>query len=79
MPQEMAYGRGITGRRRLISWQQPGVRKRLHWLQLEKLHAADSIERKRAIVNGSPLKAALDGHNPAKILRVAENAETIPM
>jgi transposase len=43
LPQEFGFGSGMTAWRRLRSWHQPGVWKRLHQALVARLQAAGEI------------------------------------
>jgi transposase len=57
LPQEMGCGSGMTCWRRLREWQEAGVWQRLHELLLAKLNEADRIDRSRAAIDSSHVRA----------------------
>jgi transposase len=57
LPLELGYGGGSTCYRRMVEWQQAGVRERLHALLLSELRAAGEIEWSRAIADSSHVQA----------------------
>jgi transposase len=57
LPLELGFGSGSTCYRRMVDWQQAGVRERLHALLLAELRAAGEIEWSRAVVDSSHVQA----------------------
>jgi transposase len=71
LPQEMGCGCGMTCWRRLAAWQEAGVWEELHWVLLDRLHAADRIGWSRAIVDSASLKAVLGGKKQGQTRPIA--------
>jgi transposase len=64
LPTELGWGSGVTCWRRLREWQRRGVWRRLHQFMLERLAAADQIDRTRAALDSRSL-AAKKGEPPS--------------
>ena len=64
LPQELGFGCGMTGWRRLRAWQEAGVWERLHELLLAELHAAGEIEWSRAVADSSHVQAKKGARRP---------------
>jgi transposase len=71
LPIEMGCGCGMTCWRRLAAWQEAGVWEELHWVLLDRLHAADRIDWSRAIVDSASLKAVLGGKKQGQTRPIA--------
>jgi transposase len=63
-----------TCQRRLEAWAASGLWAHLHRLFLARLREADQIDRSRAVVDTSSVKAPLGGQKPARIPRTAADA-----
>ncbi|GGV15925.1 hypothetical protein GCM10010275_66620 [Streptomyces litmocidini] len=61
LPQELGFGSGMTCRRRLAAWNEAGVRDRLHTVLLTKLRSAKQLDRSRAVIDSSHVRAARRG------------------
>lgn len=59
--QELGFGSGMTCRRRLRDRHHAGVRERLHQLLLAEPHAADKLDRSRAVIDSSHVRALKGG------------------
>ncbi|MER6784283.1 IS5 family transposase [Streptomyces sp. NPDC000658] len=57
LPQELGFGSGMTCRRRLAAWNEAGVWDRLHVLLLEKLRSKNQLDRSRAVIDSSRVRA----------------------
>jgi transposase len=57
LPREMGCGSGMTCWRRLREWQEAGVWQRLHEVLLMKLQEAELIDRSRAAIDSSHVRA----------------------
>jgi transposase len=66
LPKELGFGSGMTCWRRLRSWQEAGVWKRLHELLLAELRAADKLDWSRAVVDASYIQAKKGAPRPAR-------------
>lgn len=64
LPQELAFGSGMTCWRRLRDWNDAGVWTRLHENLLAELHAAGALDWSRAVIDGSHLRAMKGGPKP---------------
>jgi transposase len=73
LPQEMGCGSGMTCWRRLREWQEAGVWQRLHELLLAKLHEAARIDRSRAAIDSSHVRA-FGGRRPGRARSTAQGA-----
>ncbi|MEU0936073.1 IS5 family transposase [Embleya sp. NPDC005971] len=51
LPQELGFGSGMTCWRRLAAWNEAGVWDRLHAILLARLHAAEQLDRSRAVID----------------------------
>jgi transposase len=63
-----------TCQRRLEAWAASGLWAHLHRLFLARLREADQIDRSRAVVDTSSVKAPLGGQKPARTRRTAADA-----
>lgn len=70
LPQELGWGSGMTGWRRLRDWQQAGVGRRLHRVLLHRLGDADQIDWSRAGIDSAMVPAQKGGRPPARIQRI---------
>ncbi|ANS63632.1 putative transposase [Streptomyces lincolnensis] len=61
LPQELGFGSGVTCRRRPAAWNEAGVRDELHLVLLKKLRAAKKLDRSRAVIDSSHVRAARRG------------------
>ncbi|GAA2268273.1 hypothetical protein GCM10010145_48560 [Streptomyces ruber] len=61
LPQELGFGSGMTCWRRLAAWNEAGVRGQLHVLLLEKLRSKNQLDRERAVIDSSHVRAARRG------------------
>ncbi|OQO89653.1 IS5 family transposase [Saccharomonospora piscinae] len=66
LPQELGFGSGMTCWRRLRDWQEAGVFDRLHEVLLAELNAAAVIDRSRACVDASQVRAKRGPGNRAE-------------
>ena len=73
LPQELGCGSGMTCWRRLHTWQQAGVWKRVHHILLNQLRAADRIDWSRAVVDSASVRAVGGGRTPVLIRPIAAN------
>jgi transposase len=73
LPKEMGCGSGMTCWRRLRSWQQAGVWKRLHKVLLDRLGEAENIDWSRASLDSATVPAPGGAKRPGRILRIAAN------
>ncbi|QEU76288.1 transposase [Streptomyces nitrosporeus] len=61
LPQELGFGSGMTCRRRLAAWNEAGVWDGLHVVLLARLRAAKQLDRSRALIDSSRVRAARRG------------------
>ncbi|WP_154697865.1 IS5 family transposase [Lentzea guizhouensis] len=61
LPQELGFGSGMTCWRRLRDWNEAGVWSRLHEVLLAELHVAGRLDRDRAVIDTSHVRAARRG------------------
>ncbi|WP_372494878.1 IS5 family transposase [Actinosynnema pretiosum] len=61
LPTELGFGSGSTCRRRMLEWAEVGVWQRLHEVMLAELHAANRIDRSRAAIDSSHVRALKRG------------------
>jgi transposase len=61
LPWEMGCGCGMTCWRRLRDWQADGTWLKIHEVLLERLRGADQIDRSRALIDSSFVRAAYGG------------------
>jgi transposase len=61
LPRGLGFGSGMTCWRRLRGWQGAGVWSRLHELLLSRLRAAGEIDRSRAVIDSSHVRALEGG------------------
>ncbi|MGW9452885.1 IS5 family transposase [Streptomyces sp. NPDC055632] len=66
LPSELGFGSGQTCWRRLDRWQQAGVFERPHRILLTELNAAGELDRSRACVDGSHVRAKKGVPTPAR-------------
>ncbi|WP_179893230.1 MULTISPECIES: transposase [Streptomyces] len=66
LPLEVEFGSGQTCWRLLDRWQEAGVFDRLHQVLLAKLKAAGELDRSRACVDGSRIRAKHGGADTAR-------------
>ncbi len=71
LPQEMGCGSGMTCWRRLHAWQQAGVWHRLHRVLLDRLGEQGQIDRSRASLDSSSVRAKKGGLVRARTLPIA--------
>jgi transposase len=71
LPQELGWGSGRTAWRRLRAWQRRGVWKAIHAALLAPLREADRIDRSRALVDSSSVRAVHGGKKPDPTPRTA--------
>ena len=64
LPREMGCGCGMTCRRRLRDWQSDGTWGKLHAALLERLDDAGRIDRSRAAIDSSSVRAVFGGPTP---------------
>ncbi|MBP2329743.1 hypothetical protein JOF56_010128 [Kibdelosporangium banguiense] len=65
LPQELAFGCGMTCWRRLRDWHEAGVWRRLHELLLAELHATGLVQgRSGAVIDSSHFRALKGGPKP---------------
>ncbi len=57
LPQELGFGSGMTCWRQLRDWNEAGVWQRLHEVLLAELNAAARLDRSRAVVDSSHVRA----------------------
>jgi transposase len=73
LPREMGCGSGMTCWRRLRDWREAGVWERLHRVLLDRLGAADQIDRSRACLDSASIPAKKGAPPPARTRRTAAN------
>ncbi|GHD76404.1 hypothetical protein GCM10010317_092920 [Streptomyces mirabilis] len=61
LPQELGFGSGMTCQRRPAAWNEAGLWDQLHVVLLEKLRSKDKLDRSRAVVDSSHVRAARRG------------------
>jgi transposase len=61
LPQELGFGSGMTCWRHLVAWNEAGVWDQLHLVLLRKLRAAKQLDRSRAVIDSSHVRAARRG------------------
>lgn len=61
LPRELGFGSGMTCWRRLAAWNEAGVWGRLHQLPLNELRSKNQLDRERAVVDSSHVRAARRG------------------
>ncbi|MFJ6728378.1 IS5 family transposase [Streptomyces sp. NPDC091281] len=61
LPQELGFGSGMTCWRRPAAWNGAGVWEKLHVVLLKKLRAAKKLDRSRAVIDSSRVRAARRG------------------
>jgi len=61
LPCEMNCGCGMTCWRRLRDWQADGAWDKIHKVLLDRLRGADKIDRSRALIDSSYVRAAYGG------------------
>ncbi|WP_368857613.1 transposase [Streptomyces sp. GbtcB7] len=61
LPQELGFGSGMTCRRRPAAWGEAGARDQLHVVLPEKLRSKDKLNRSRAVIDSSHVRAARRG------------------
>jgi transposase len=66
LPQELGFGSGMTGWRRLRDWQEAGVWQRLHEALLAELNAAGALDWSRAVIDSSQVRAVKGGPKRAR-------------
>lgn len=78
LPKELECGSGMTCWRRLRDWQTAGVWKKIHHVLLDELRREGKINLKRAVMDGSNVRALFGGPKRAPIPRIrlkeAQNA-----
>jgi transposase len=65
LPREMGCGSGMTCWRRLRDWHAAGVWAALHRVLMDRLNAADKIDRSRAVVDTTSVRAMHGGKKRA--------------
>ncbi|MFC9019559.1 transposase, partial [Streptomyces albidoflavus] len=58
LPQELGFGSGMTGWRRLAAWNESGVWGALHPVLPDKLRAPKELDRSRAVTGSSHVRTA---------------------
>ncbi len=68
LPQELGFGSGMTCRRRLATWNDAGVwvqlhlvLLKLHLVLLKQLRSTKQLDRSRAVIDSSHVRAARSG------------------
>ncbi|MEV4182770.1 transposase [Streptosporangium canum] len=61
LPQELGFGPRVTCRRRLRDWHQAGVWQKLHELLPAEPHATGKLDRSRAVIDRSHIRALKGG------------------
>jgi transposase len=61
LPQELGFDSGMTCWRRLAAWNEAGVWDQLHLVLLKKLRSAKQLDRARAVIDSSHVRAARRG------------------
>ena len=61
LPQELGFGSGMTCWRRLAAWNEAGVWDQLHQLLLNKLRSKNQLDRSRAVIGSSHVRAVRRG------------------
>ena len=61
LPCELGCGSGMTCWRRLRDWQADGIWVKIHGALLARLRGADQIDRSRALIDSSSVRAAYGG------------------
>ncbi|MDQ0988697.1 transposase [Streptomyces sp. V2I9] len=61
LPKELGFGSGMTCWRRLRDWNEAGVWQQLHEVLLAELNAAARLDRSRAVVDSSHVRAIKGG------------------
>jgi transposase len=83
LPKELGCGSGMTCWRRLRDWQKAGVWKEIHGVLLAELRREGKINLKRAVMDGSNVRALFGGPKRARIPRIklekAQNAIFLQM
>ncbi|AMM06625.1 Putative transposase of IS4/5 family [Streptomyces sp. BvitLS-983] len=65
LPQELGFGSGMTGWRRLAAWNESGVWGALHPVLPDKLRAPKELDRSRAVTGSSHVRTARRGPEAA--------------
>ncbi|WUJ41427.1 IS5 family transposase [Streptomyces sp. NBC_00386] len=89
LPQELGFGSGMTCWRRLAAWNEAGVWDELHLVLMKKLRAAKKLDRSRAVIDSSHVRAArrgpkaetspVDRARPGSKHHVVTDAQGIPL
>ncbi|MFJ9130363.1 IS5 family transposase [Streptomyces sp. NPDC102340] len=61
LPQELGFGSGMTCWRRPAVWNEAGVWDELHLVLLKKLRSAGQLDRSRAVIDASHVRATPRG------------------
>ncbi|SOD65125.1 Transposase, partial [Streptomyces sp. 1222.2] len=61
LPQELGFGSGTTCWRRLAAWNEAGVWEKLHLVLPRKPRSAKQLDRSRAVIDSSHVRAARRG------------------
>ncbi|WOX15300.1 IS5 family transposase [Streptomyces sp. N50] len=61
LPQELGFGSGMTCWRRLAAWNEADVWEKLHQLLLNRLRSKNQLDRSRAVIDSSHVRAARKG------------------
>lgn len=56
LPQELGFGSGMTCRRRPATWNEAGVREKLHLVLQKRLRSAKRPDWSRAVIGSSPMR-----------------------
>ena len=70
-PKELGFGSGMTCWRKLAEWHEAGVWNRLHQVLPAGLHAAGKLDRSRAVIDSSHVRAFKGG---PKLVRARSTA-----
>jgi transposase len=66
LPQELGFGSGMTCWRRLRDWHEAGVWQQLHEALLAELNAAGALDRCKAVIDSSHVRALKGGPEPVR-------------
>ncbi|MDQ1041151.1 transposase [Streptomyces sp. V3I8] len=80
LPQELGFGSGMTCWRRLAAWNEAGVWEQLHLVLLQKLRSKNKLDRSRAVIDSSHVRAARRGPKAGPVRSTAHGraASTTP-
>ena len=73
LPCELGCGSGMTCWRRLRDWQADGTWAKVHAALLARLHAAGKVDRSRAAVDSSSVRAVFGGPRRARTRPTGES------